>query len=411
MFRKLCKLSTAVLVFSAVSLFAAQAAAAQPRASIYVSPSAVVAGNGVTVQGNAGGCPTGDQVTLLSPAFSSANQFADVNAIYATVRGGGNYSTTTQIPSNRPPGLYPVTGRCGGGNLGISTQLTVIAPPTPSPASGISPAIVSGVGLIPTVFYTSVDHSVWASEIGSTAARVSNGTVLGRASAIYIPAMNTPTSANATVIVFGTGTDHALWYAARVNGAWTNWTSLGGIISDPAVVYRGSPQLYSVYARGADGAVWSRDHTRSGWNAWHSLGGLLYPGTGPAAAYAGGTYVLAVGLDKQLYIAHSGVTGFRPVGGRTTANPALTAAGGALIGFARGTDNAAWYHRFIAGSPGWHSMGGIYTSGLGASSGLSSLANTPVTYTVGLGLDSHLWMCHMNWGAYPPSWGWPVSVD
>jgi hypothetical protein len=166
-----------------------------------------------------------------------------------------------------------------------------------------------------------------------------------------------------------------------------------------------------VYARGADGAVWSRDHTASGWSAWHDLGGLLYPDTGPAAAYANGTYVLAVGLDEQLYVAQSGVTGFRPVGGRTTASPALTTAGDALIGFARGADNAAWYHRFTADSPGWHSMGGIYTSGLGASNDLSTLPNTPVTYTVGLGLDSHVWMCQMNWGTYPPKWGWPISVD
>jgi alpha-galactosidase len=286
-----------------------------------------------------------------------------------------------------------------------------MTPPPAPPASGISPAVVSGVGLIPTVFYTAADRSVWASEIGGTAAQVSNGRVLGPTSAVYIPASQTPTSANATAIVFGTGTNHALWYATRVTGTWSNWRSLGGIISNPAAVYRGSPQLYSVYARGADGSVWSRDHTSSGWNAWHKLGGLLYPDTGPAAAFANGTYVLVVGLDKQLYIAHSGVTGFRPVGGRTTAGPALTAAGGALIGFARGTDNAAWYHRFIADSPGWHSMGGIYTSGLGASSDVSSLPNTPATYTVGLGLDSHVWMCHMDWGTYPPNWGRPISVD
>lgn len=98
------------------------------RPSIHVRPSAVVAGSRVTVYGNAGACPVGDTVTLLSPAFSSAHQFAGVNAVSARVGRRGRYSTTTSIPSSRSAGRYLVTGRCGGGNLGVSTHLTVIAP-------------------------------------------------------------------------------------------------------------------------------------------------------------------------------------------------------------------------------------------------------------------------------------------
>jgi hypothetical protein len=153
-----------------------------------------------------------------------------------------------------------------------------------------------------------------------------------------------------------------------------------------------------------------RDHTASGWNAWHELGGLLYPNIGPAAAYANGAYVLVVGLDRQLYIAQAGVTGFRPVGGRTTASPALTTAGGALVRFVRGTDNAGWYHRFLANSPGWHSMGRIFTSGLGASTDTNGEHNTPETYTVGLGLDRHAWMCTQGWIKYPPWLNPMISV-
>lgn len=402
MFRQRCKLSIVVLILSAVSLFAAQAAA-QQRTSIIVSPSGVVAGEGVTVHGNAGACPTGDQVTLLSDAFSSAQQFAGVNPIYATVGSGGDYSTKTQIPPDRSGGLYSVTGRCGGGNIGASAQLMVYVPP----ASGICPAVVTGTGIAPTVFYTSAERSVWTFPMGGgpgplygSPTQVSNGRVIGPVSAI---------ANNGSVIVFGTGTDHALWYATLVGHTWSNWRSLGGIVSDPGAVYRGSPQLYSVYVRGADGAVWSRDHSASGWNVWHKLGGLLYPRTGPAAAYAQGAYVLVVGLDKQLYIAHPKVTGFRPVGARTTASPALTTADGALIGFARGMDNAAWYRLFSADSPGWHSTGGIFTSGLGAANGTVAgpTKPEPATYTVGLGLDSHIWMDACNWHFYPPKFtGW-----
>jgi hypothetical protein len=82
----------------------------------------------VRVFGNAGGCPAGDQVTLMSRAFSPAHNFAGVPAISTRVRPGGGFSTTTQIPSGLAAGRYVITGRCGGGNLGVSASLTVIVP-------------------------------------------------------------------------------------------------------------------------------------------------------------------------------------------------------------------------------------------------------------------------------------------
>ncbi|MGE5285718.1 MAG: hypothetical protein ACM3ML_00640 [Micromonosporaceae bacterium] len=41
-----------------------------------------------------------------------------------------------------------------------------------------------------------------------------------------------------------------------------------------------------------------------------------------------------------------------------------------LVGFVRGVNNVGHYHRFLASSPGWHSMGGRLTSGLAASTQL-----------------------------------------
>jgi hypothetical protein len=72
MFHKLRKLAIASLIFSAVSVFATQAAAAQQAPSIHVNPSAVLSGSSVEVYGNAGACSVGDQVTLISPAFSAS---------------------------------------------------------------------------------------------------------------------------------------------------------------------------------------------------------------------------------------------------------------------------------------------------------------------------------------------------
>ena len=126
------------------------------------------------------------------------------------------------------------------------------------------------------------------------------------------------------IVIFGRGTDNRLWAVScpsvMVCG---RWQPLGGVITSMPGAVGKSRMVYSVYARGADGAVWGRDYNH-GWGRWYKVGGRVLAGTGPAAAYLGGTYVMVVGTDKQLYIEKQGVTGFRPAGGRTTASPALT---------------------------------------------------------------------------------------
>jgi hypothetical protein len=279
--------------------------------------------------------------------------------------------------------------------VGLATvSATVASAAPPPPAPGIAPAVVRAAGT--DLFYTAAGGTVWTLVPGGTATQVSNGRVLGAVSGLY----------NGSLILFGEGTDHQLWSATRVGTTWSPWTSLGGnLTSQPGAVYRGSTAIYSVFARGADGAVWARDHSSAGWGAWHSIGGQLYGGTGPSAAYLGGgtgTYVLVTGTDKQLYIAHAGVTGFTAAGGQTTVSPALTAIPGAFVGFVRGTDSAAYYHRFLNTSPGWHKIGGIFSTGLGAANVGGSLTNT-----VGLGTDSQVYLSAGNWATYPPTFsGW-----
>jgi uncharacterized repeat protein (TIGR01451 family)/CSLREA domain-containing protein len=96
------------------------------RPSLHVNPNRVFAGQLVRVFGSAGGCPVGDQMTLLSHGFSPTHQFAGVPAIHTRVRSGGGYSTITRIPKGRRAQRYLVTARCGGGNLGVSARLTVL---------------------------------------------------------------------------------------------------------------------------------------------------------------------------------------------------------------------------------------------------------------------------------------------
>lgn len=283
--------------------------------------------------------------------------------------------------------------------LGLATAFATAAyaaPPPPGP--GITPgAAMAGTGSPVDLFYTAIDGTVWTGPAGGTPgpfSQVSNGKLSSGPAAIV---------AGGTEYVFGQA-DHQLWYAnSGPHGSWTNWISLGGIItSKPGAVFRGpSAQDYSAYARGNDGAVWARDHSTAGWGPWHSLGGNLLTGVGPAAAFISGTYVLVVGIDKQLYVQHVGVTGFTKAGGQTTAAPALAAISIALVGFVRGTDSVGYYHRFLNTSPGWNKMGGVFNSGL------TAVGAGSTTYTFGLGTDNQVYRNIGTWTSYPPTFsGW-----
>jgi hypothetical protein len=109
-------------------------------ASVRVSPNSVAAGGTVTVSGSVGPnsagseCATG--VKLLSRAFDSNQEFADVPALGVAVRPDGTFTTTTVIPRSRAAGTYSITGRCGGGNFGGTTLEVRAAPTTPTTTPG-----------------------------------------------------------------------------------------------------------------------------------------------------------------------------------------------------------------------------------------------------------------------------------
>jgi hypothetical protein len=115
------------LALVAVVLGAGVAAAA-PAAEIHVKPTRAYRGEVVRVFGTvAGGCATGDQVTLISKAFSGAHEFAGVPAIFARSRSDGSFSKRTRIPGTRKLGRYSIGGRCGGGNLGVIAHLRILS--------------------------------------------------------------------------------------------------------------------------------------------------------------------------------------------------------------------------------------------------------------------------------------------
>jgi len=93
--------------------------------SIHATPRVVFPGQMVRVGGLAGGCHTGNQVTLISRAFAHTHDFAGLPAVFATVRADDTYATLVRIPANRAPRRYAITARCGGGNFGVTAHLRV----------------------------------------------------------------------------------------------------------------------------------------------------------------------------------------------------------------------------------------------------------------------------------------------
>jgi hypothetical protein len=94
--------------------------------TIVVSPNRAHQGDVVRVHGTASGCARGDQVTLISKAFSHRYDFAGLPAVFARVGAHHAYSVKTRIPAHRAPRRYAISGRCGGGNLGVTASLRVL---------------------------------------------------------------------------------------------------------------------------------------------------------------------------------------------------------------------------------------------------------------------------------------------
>lgn len=90
-----------------------------------VAPNPVKAGHALSISGSADGCPAGNTVSVLSPAFPATHQFAGVPAVLTPVRSGGSFHAQTTIPTTQHAGVYKITARCAGGNLGVLVHLRV----------------------------------------------------------------------------------------------------------------------------------------------------------------------------------------------------------------------------------------------------------------------------------------------
>jgi hypothetical protein len=80
-------------------------------------------------------------------------------------------------------------------------------------------------------------------------------------------------------IVFGRGTDDAVWYRVRdeaSGGAWQPWRTLGGAVTGTPYGELMPDGRIAVFARGVDGAVWTRTSWDAvSWSPWTTLGGYI----------------------------------------------------------------------------------------------------------------------------------------
>lgn len=127
--------------------------------------------------------------------------------------------------------------------------------------------------------------------------------------------------ANGPVHVFARGMDNALWHR-WYDGGWQNWESLGGPLggqispdpeSGPSVASWGPGRL-DVFVRGTDDAVWRKWSANGGasWSNWESLGGVVTSSPASISRAPNLIEVFVRGTDSKLYHKWWDGTAWRP---------------------------------------------------------------------------------------------------
>jgi hypothetical protein len=104
---------------------------------------------------------------------------------------------------------------------------------------------------------------------------------------MYATPANARQPETSAVIVFTRGADGLLYYKLQgKDGSWPDWKSMdvpqnGISLDSPAVVSRPDGQI-DLFVRGKDNALWHRTGRPDKWSDWKSLGGVLTSGPGAA---------------------------------------------------------------------------------------------------------------------------------
>ena len=198
------------------------------------------------------------------------------------------------------------------------------------------------------------------------------------------------------------GIDNAVWLRHRA-ATWTDYSSLGGIITSDPDLSSWGPGRLDVVARGNDGALWQRGSQDGNWFAWSTAGGGLSSGPSAVSFAPNRIDVFARGLDGSLWtntwLADHWV-GWSSLGGQITGAPDAASPGANLLDvLARGLDGAVW-HRTFNGTQwsDWQSLGGEIVGGPGATSPAAGQVNV-----VAKGTDGAAWMNSFTGGVWS---GW-----
>jgi alpha-beta hydrolase superfamily lysophospholipase len=139
--------------------------------------------------------------------------------------------------------------------------------------------------------------------------------------------------------VFGRGTDGRLWHCWQnaPNSGWSAWESLGGDLAEgstPAVALNAWGGL-EVFVRARDNSIqYRRLRTEGGysWTDWVSLGGIVTSNPVVGANTNGSLFVFALGTDNRLFVRMQQTTRLQLIGYRhivtssniSQSNPHLT---------------------------------------------------------------------------------------
>jgi hypothetical protein len=182
---------------------------------------------------------------------------------------------------------------------------------------------------------------------------------------------NVGVNADGRLEVFARGTDNALFHAWQktAGGAWSDWSSLGGDLTNAAEIGVNKDGRLEVFARGTNGALFHTWQTTAGgaWSGWSSLGGAITGNTAVGVNADGRLEVFARGTDDALHHVWQTTAGgawssWAKLGGDITGQAGLGVNhDGRLEAFVRDSSGAVshiWQTTPNGGWSGFSSLGG-----------------------------------------------------
>jgi hypothetical protein len=166
------------------------------------------------------------------------------------------------------------------------------------------------------------------------------------------------------ILVFGVGTDHALWSRGLTNGVWSEWQSLGHRLASPPFSTTFQRETFAVFALGIDSGIW---YTTG--SDWHSLGA---PFASAPCAVSTSRHIHVFAADAERALQHRSWDGqswtdWESLGGILTSAPTANQQGELIHVFGVGTDSAIWRRRWLGDTwTDWHSLGGSFLAPPGA---------------------------------------------